>query len=190
MLGFLPDESLIERIVKIYDPKQTKMKNNCIVYKGITLVLFTVLYYNGLKAQLQETTGSGTQWTTVGELKWLSNTKASLKYTASLRDTVYLLSLQDEQKLQNSRGSTVYQYFSIRYNGVDNTTEKLYQLLISFFADENRKNKDYEKTFRLGNEAVLVRHYPKLIATTISFSTTKNTILFTEKEVKKLFGKL
>lgn len=165
------------------------MKDTPICYKLIPLLLFTLLFCNGLTAQLQETTGSKTQWTTVGELKWMSNTKASLKYAASLRDTTYLLSLQDEQKLQNSRGSTVYQYFSIRYSGVDNTTEKLYQLLISFFTDENRKNKDYEKSFRLGNEAVLVRHYPKLIATTISFSTTKNTILFTEKEVKKLFGK-
>ena len=140
-------------------------------------------------AQLQEIETTKTNWTTVGEIKWLANTKASLKYFVSSNDTTYLLYMQDEQKLKNSRDMTVTKHFSIRFNAVDNTAGKLYDLLTSFFTAENRKNKKQEKIFRLGNEMLHVQHYPKLTAAAIMFSTKENHIVFTERELKKLFDR-
>ena len=157
--------------------------------KKIFIFLVTIIAGADANAQLQEMEPSKAQWVTVGEIKWLANTKASLKYLVNTRDTVYLLRLQDEQKLKNNRDMTVNQYFSIDFKETGNTLNKFYDLLISFFNHENKNNKQYEKTFRLGNEALIVRHFPKLTARAIVMATTKNSIVLTEKEVKKLFNR-
>lgn len=155
------------------------------------LFLLIAMILNGIVsyAQLQEMESSNANWMTVGEVKWLTNTKASLKYFVAKNDTTYLLYMQDEQKLKNNRDMTVRKYFSISYSGVDNTNDKLYELLVSFFNSENRKNKKLEKIFTLGNQLVLVQHYPKLTTSAILFSTKENHIVFTEKELDKLFGR-
>lgn len=153
--------------------------------------LFALAFFCQLSsmAQLQEVETSKANWITVGELKWLSNTKASLKYSANGNDTTYLLYLQDAVKLKNNNDRTIYQYFTIRFSGEDNTLGKLYDLLISFFDNENWKNKQYEKTFRLGSEMVLVQRFPKVTAKAIVLATKNNSIVFTEKELKKLFDR-
>lgn len=159
------------------------------IFKGTILLLLGVLYSNHSSAQLQEVEPSNIQWTTVGQLKWLSNTKASLKYYINREDTTYLLYLQDEQKLKDNNDMAVRKYFSIRFRGVDNTAGKLYDLLVSFFSEENRQNKKLEKIVRLGEEMVHIQHYPKLTTKAIMFSTKENHIVFTEKELKKLFNR-
>ena len=165
------------------------MKNVTAVYKITSQLLFAMLCSVVSSAQLQELEPSKTNWTTVGEIKWLANTKASLKYFVNKVDTTYLLYMQDEQKLKNNRDMTVVKHFSIRFNGIDNTAGKLYDALTSFFTAENRKDKKLEKIFRLGDEMVHVQHYPKLTAAAIMFSTKENHIVFTEKELKKLFNR-
>ncbi len=165
------------------------MENGKSFYRALFTLLLSVVCSIHSLAQLQEFDPSKTEWTTVGEIKWLANTKASLKYFLGKTDTTYLLSMQDEQKLKNSRGMNVVQNFSISFNGIDNTTGKLYDALISFFKPENRKDKKLEKIFRLGNERVHVQHYPKLLSAAIMLSTSKNHIVFTEKELKKLFNR-
>lgn len=166
-----------------------KIKNTIPVFKITCQLLFCILCSLVSFAQLQEVAASKTNWTTVGEIKWLSNTKASLKYFVSGNDTTYLLYLQDEEKLKNNRDMTVRKYFSIRFSGADNTAGKLYDLLTSFFSGENRKEKKLEKIIRLGNDMVHIQHYPKLTGAAIMFSTKENHIVFTEKELKKLFGR-
>lgn len=164
----------------------TKLKTG---YKRITLFVLVVFCQLSSMAQLQEVETSKTNWITIGELKWLSNTKASLKYSANGNDTSYLLYLQDEVKLKNNNDRTIYQYFTIRFSGKDNTLDKLYDLLISFFEKENWKNKQYEKTFRLGSEMVLVQRFPKVTTKAIVLATKNNSIVFTDKELKKLFDR-
>ncbi|MEO6720058.1 MAG: hypothetical protein ABIN67_06815 [Ferruginibacter sp.] len=165
------------------------MKNTTAIFKVISLVLFAILFSLVSFGQLQEVETTTTNWTTVGELKWLANTKASLKYFVNKTDTTYLLYMQDEEKLKNSRDMTVTKYFSIRFSGIDNTAENLYDLLTSFFTAENRKNKGLEKIFKLGNELVHVQHYRKLTGSAIMFSTKENHILFTQRELNKLFNR-
>ncbi|WP_132055781.1 hypothetical protein [Pseudocnuella soli] len=160
-----------------------------VYFKTIIALLVGVFACMLSHAQLAELEASKANWTTVGEVKWLSNTKASLKYLAGRSDTTYLLYLQDDQKLQNNRGMNVTQYFSISYSGIDNTTGRLYEQLSAFFLPENRKNKKLEKIFKLGDELVHVQHYPKLTAPAILFSTKKNHIVFTQKDLDKLFNR-
>lgn len=165
------------------------MKNIAAVYKlSVLLLLFLINSFPSL-AQLQEIESAKTEWTTVGEIKWLANTKASLKYFVSGNDTTFLLYLQDDEKLKNNKDMTVRKYFSIRFSGVDNTAGKLYDILISFFSGENEKDKKLEKIFRIGSEMVHIQHYPKLMGAAIMFSTKENHIVFTKKELKKLFGR-
>jgi hypothetical protein len=165
------------------------MRYTLFLYKPVALFLLSLLCQLSSLAQLQEMETSKAEWITVGEVKWLSNTKASLKYLDAGGDKTYLLYLQDDEKLKNNRDMTVYQYFSIRFSGKDNTIEKLYELLLAFFEDENRKNKTYEKTFLLGNDMVLVRHFPKITTHAIVLATKENHITLTKKEIKKLFGR-
>lgn len=111
------------------------------VYKCMNLLILVVLFQLSSKSQLQEVETSKTTWITVGELKWLSNTKANLKYSTNGNDTTYLLYLQDAVKLKNNNDRTIYQYFTIRFSGEVNTLVKLYDLLLSFFDKENWNNK-------------------------------------------------
>jgi hypothetical protein len=157
--------------------------------KSIPLFLLMLLIANCCLAQIKEMETANRDWVTVGELKWMSNTKASLRYFVANMDTTYLLYMQDEEKLKNSNDMTVRKYFSIRFSGTDNTAGKLYNMLSAFFNSENRKNKKLEKIFTLGTEMVHVQHYPKLTGHAIMFSTKTNHIIFSEKELKKLFGK-
>lgn len=164
-----------------------KFENVTRIIKITSQLLFGILCSLVSMAQLKEVETAKIDWTTLGEIKWLANTRASLKYFITGNDTTYLLYLQDDEKLKNNRDMTVRKYFSIRFSGVDNTAGKLYDLLTSFFSDESRKNKKLEKIFRLGNEKVHIQHYPKLMGSAIMFSTKENHIVFTEKELKKLF---
>ena len=157
--------------------------------KRLLLLMAMILIGMVSNAQLEEMESSTAKWITVGEVKWLSNTKASLKYFVAKNDTTYLLYMQDEQKLKNNRDMTMRKYFSISYSGVNNTNDKLFELLASFFSSESRQNKKLEKIFTLGNKLVHVQHYPKLTAAAILFSTKENHIVFTEKELNKLFGR-
>ena len=103
------------------------------LYRSCSLLLTGIFSSLASLGQLQELANTHTKWITLGEVKWLANTKASLKYFVSKADTTYLLYLQDDQKLKSSTGMTVTEHFSIPYNGADNTTGKLYELLTSFY---------------------------------------------------------
>lgn len=165
------------------------MKKDIPVRTLISPLLLGILCSVGASGQISEIEPSKTNWITVGEIKWLGGTRASLKYFVIKEDTTFMLYLQDDQKLKNSRDMSVTKNFSIHFNGNNNTVGKLYDLLTSFFTDENRKNKKLEKVFSLGDQMVYVQHYPKLTAAAILFSTKENHIAFTERELKKLFGK-
>ncbi len=165
------------------------MKSTTANIKTTILLWLTISVSLAASAQLQEMETSNTNWITKGEIKWLGKTKASLKYFVSNRNTTYLLYMQDEQKLKNNRDMTVVQYFSITFSGIDNAANNLYELLNSFFTQENRNNKKLQKIVKLGNEMVHVQHYGKLTGPAIMLSTKENHILFTQKELKRLFGR-
>lgn len=157
--------------------------------KKIVLLSILMPLFYGCFAQIEEVT-TKTEWITLGELKWMGIIKAQLQYGNSEKDTTYLLYLKDEQTLKNSRDMSVHRHFSIRFANDGNTLSELKRLLFSFFESENAKNKDYVKTFRLGSTIVNVQHYRKLTSHTIMFYTKEGYILFTKRELGKLFGKI
>lgn len=156
--------------------------------KKILLLSLLMPFFYNTTAQIEEIEVK-TQWITIGELKWINTIKAQLQYTNTGKDTTYLLYLKDEQTLKNSRDMSVIRHFSIQFNSEGNTLGELKRLLFSFFEKENAKNKEYDKTFRLGNTMVNVQHYRKLTGNTIMFYTKDGYILFTKRELTKLFGK-
>ncbi len=123
------------------------------------------------------------QWNTIGELKTLGLTKAKMEFRSLGSDTIYFLLMKDFRKQQETN------YFSVKFNGTGNTFSQLYELLQSFFLAENRKNKDYMKTFRLGEEGVNLQHCNLIGQHGVTLTTKEGYINLSEKDVDKLFGK-
>jgi hypothetical protein len=150
-------------------------------------ILLCFLYVTSFHiAGAQITMTEKADWITIGKLKTLGSTKASLEYRVSGRDTVYLLFMKDFTKRGEKAES---QFFSIKFNGVDDTFEKFYQLLKSFFLEENRKNKNYTQTFRLGEQMVNLQHYLLVTGKGVRLSTKEGYINLSEGDIDKLFGK-
>ncbi|MFT3680462.1 MAG: hypothetical protein QM791_09335 [Ferruginibacter sp.] len=134
-----------------------------------------------VKAQLEM--AEQVQWTKIGELKTLGITKAKLEYHAETTDTVYFLLMRDFRKQQETN------YFSVKFRGEGNTLAVFYELLVSFFTDENKKDKDYMKTFRLGKEPVNLQHCSLIGTHGVRLTTNDGYINLSKKDIDKLFGK-
>jgi len=125
-------------------------------------------------------------WKPIGKLKILGSTMATLEYVESGRDTTYLLLMKD----YTTRGDNAEsKYFSVRFNGINNTLEKLYQLLKSFFLEENRNNKNYIQSFRLGEQMVYLQHCLLVTGKGVRFGTKEGYINLSKGDIEKLFKK-
>lgn len=152
--------------------------------KKILLCFLYVISFQNADAQI--TMAQKAEWKTVGKLKSLGSTLASLDYNVSGPDTIYLLFMKDFTK----RGENAEpRFFSIKFNGMDNTVEKLYQLLKSFFLDENRKNKNYTQSFRLGDQMVYLQHNLLVTGKGVMLSTKEGYINLSKGDIDKLFGR-
>ncbi len=149
----------------------------------IILCVLCVTIFHIAAAQI--TMAEKVEWKTIGKLKPLGSTKATLEYHASGRDTTYLLFMKDFTK-RGEKAET--QFFSIKFKGIDNTFETLYSLLKSFFLDENRRN-SYTQSFRLGNQMVYLQHYVLVTGRGVKLSTNDGYITLSEGDIDKLFGK-
>lgn len=138
-------------------------------------------------AQLEEV-NSKPDWKTIGEVKWISTTKARLQYLVQRADTSYWLYLKSEKVLKNNRDMPVVSYFSLHFQNDGNALGALQSLLLSFFDDEHAKDKAYEKTFRLGNTLVLVQHYSRIFGKGILLTTKDGYIVLNKNDLKKLFA--
>lgn len=144
---------------------------------AIVLILFLNVQAG---AQLKELEPVA-EWKLVGQVKYAGPAKASLKYMATGNDTTYLLTMRDDRY-------ELKEFFSISFNGSGGTLTAFRNLLFSFFEEEHRKDKKYEKTFSLGTTLVHVQHYKKLTGATIMLTTKEGYILFTKKDLEKLFN--
>lgn len=146
-------------------------------------VLFAISFH---VAGAQITMAQKADWKPIGKLKTLGSTKASLEYQLTGRDTIYFLFMKDFTK----RGEKAEpHYFSVKFNGVDDTFQKFYELLKSFFLDENRKNKKYTQTFRLGDKMVNLQHQLLVTGKGVMLTTKEGYINLSEGDIDKLFGK-
>ncbi|HEY1021991.1 MAG TPA: hypothetical protein VGE06_06745 [Flavisolibacter sp.] len=157
-------------------------------YDRLPVLILCLLLSASSFAQLKEV-GSGPDWQTIGEVKWLKTTKARLQYIVQRADTTYWLYLKDEKVLRNNRDMPVINYFSIRFRNEGAALQTLEALLFSFFEGEGANDKAYEKTFWLGNTMVLVRHSPKIIGKAVMLTTKEGSIILTKNELTKLFAR-
>ena len=152
--------------------------------KNMLISLFCVFSFQMLNAQI--TMAEKSDWKQVGKLRSLGSTIASLEYKESGRDTTYLLLMRDFTR----RGDNAeLQFFTIKFNGVDNTLDTFYQLLKSFFLDENRKNKNYNQTFRLGDQMVYLQHNLLITGNGVMLTTKEGYINLSKGDIDKLFNK-
>ena len=95
------------------------------------------------------------------------------------KDTVYTL------KFKNYNDKTLHE---ISFSEKGGALNSLYKILASFFYPENKKNKDYKKTFKLGEEDITCTM--ELAGNrSVVFSTNEGYFLINEKELNKLFRK-
>jgi hypothetical protein len=149
--------------------------------KKIALIIIFLVPFSVCNAQIEEK--EPTDWQTIGRLHFGGITKARLQYIASGEDTTYLLFIKDVRDQPKDN------YFSITFKGIDNTYDKLYNILKSFFLDENKKNKKYSRTFRLGDKGVNVQHYRLITGRGIMFTTNDGYTYWSEQDIDKLFGR-
>ncbi len=143
-------------------------------------IVFVLLFTLQASAQLKEHEPVA-NWKLIGQVKYAGPTKASLKYMLIGKDTTYLLMMRDDRY-------ELKEFFSITFNGSGGTLAAFRNLLFSFFEQEHKKDKKYEKTFSLGTTLVHVQHYKKLTGATIMLTTKEGYILFTKNELERLFG--
>jgi hypothetical protein len=153
---------------------QDKMK------KILTSLLFCIIAVAG-HAQIEM--AKPAKWSTIGEVKSIGKTLAKLEYRIDSGDTLYFLLMKDFTKQQETN------YFSVNFKGTGNTFSTLYGLLKSFFEDDNRKDKDYMKTFKLGETGVNLQHCTLIARHGVRLTTKEGYINLSEKDIDKLFGK-
>jgi hypothetical protein len=148
-----------------------------------SIILVTTVFLFSFAAMAQIEISEPGAWTTIAELKTLGLTKAKMEYKNHGRDTTYMLFMKDVRKQPEKN------YFAVHFKGTDDTFNKFYDVLKSFFIAENRKNKKYMKTFKLGSDFVNIQHYRLITSPGIMFSTNEGHTYFSEKDIDKLFGK-
>ncbi len=146
------------------------------------LFIFIISFFC-ISAVAQITENDPVKWKELHTVKVMGSVKAEMLYVTNGDDSTYMLLLENMDKPKNKS-----KYFSIRFQGKNNTYEKLYTILKSFFLDENKKNKSYYKAFQLGATNVKVQHNRFVGSVGIKISAGYEFITLSEKQVDKLFG--
>ncbi len=183
-------------------PKKEKYSTNCIAglmnrhtkYPMFILGLVAqavILFFSPVRtyAQIREIETNYANWKTVGEVKWLKANRATLKYLPGNGDTLYLLQLQNDERLKNTRDMQVVRHFTLKFNSTGNTLAIFYGYLISFFQDGNKKNKKFERTFKLGKDLVTLQPAQRMLTNGVAIITRDGYCTLTEAELLELFNK-
>lgn len=121
----------------------------------------------------------------VGRIKSVGSLVAEITYRIQEdKDTLYTL------LYRNSEYSTLVDYQSVKFSSEGNTLNELYKIMKSVFADENKKNKDYKVSFKLGETEVIVSNFRMMGVTNAMFFTRKGHFFISDKQLEKLFGKV
>lgn len=148
-------------------------------------VFISVLFFiitDSVTAQIKMAEKS--DWYLVGQVKSLGTVIAKLEYSLnSDNDTTYFLLMKDFKKQREVN------YFSIKFQGTGSACSQFYELLKSFFTDENKANKYYSQTFTLGKTGVNLQHCILIAKHGVRLTTTEGYINLSEKDIDKLFGK-
>lgn len=149
-----------------------------------TLVLFTI------NVNSQISIDEKIIWTEVGKVKRGGQKMAYIEYTVSKRnnDTTYFFTFKNEKY------TTIVDFQHVSFVN-SKTLSDLYKIMKSAFLEENKKDKDFMVSFKLGDKDVFVSNRRSFGLTLVVFHIYNGPILDShyislgESEVEKLFGK-
>jgi hypothetical protein len=152
--------------------------------KKVIMTSLLVLVASFSFGQIQVYKVDKTPPTSIGKLKSGLAFVAEMEREVNGMDTTYTLSYQDNK----------YQHItaiqSLQFNSVDNSFDTFYEICKSVFKEENKKNKDYSVTFKLGQETIVVTNSRTMGTAYVRiFSGNGYSIPLLESQIDKLFGK-
>lgn len=145
----------------------------------LTAILLSVCFSASSQIEVQATPKS----IAIGKVKSGSTTLAELSYTVTDGDTLYTI------LYNNMEYKTLTDYQYLRFNEDGGTLNKLYEVIKSVFLDENKKNKDYSVSLKLGADQVVIGNIRLMGTTSALISGPKGYVYLTEKQVDKLFNR-
>lgn len=152
--------------------------------KQIIVVAIALIASFSTFAQVQIIDVDKSQSVTVGKLRSGLAFVADLEYKLDDKDTVYTLSFQD------NRYTHITSIKSVSFNSDGDALNSVYTIFKSIFKEENKKNKDYSVTFKLGQETVMVANSRMMGISYVRFFVGNSySIPLLESQVDKLFGK-
>lgn len=119
----------------------------------------------------------------IGTIRSFGFTYFQLSYTVDRSDTTYSLMFKNLQYEDRE------DYQTITFHGEGNALNNFYDLMTSVWRKENRRNKDYEVNFRLGNQNVSVSNFRLTGISYVRLATDSGYCILTRGQVDQLFGK-
>ena len=118
----------------------------------------------------------------LGEVTQMGAYIADLKYTTGKKDTTYVLGFVNQEY------KTIIKTESVSFSG-QSKLNQFYNILMSVFSEENRKDEKYSMNFILGETNMYVANSRTMAAPFAYISTEHSHFTLNEKQVKKLFNK-
>jgi hypothetical protein len=121
----------------------------------------------------------------VGKVKSGMYTHAEITYMVDDKDTTYTFTYLDAQY------KMLTEYKSVYFQSDGKSLESFYKICKSVFNEQNKKNKDYSVSFKLGNDFMFVRNSRMfgIGYVTIGVIDKGYTIQLLESQIDKLFAK-
>ncbi|MFO0415467.1 MAG: hypothetical protein ACK50E_07410 [Bacteroidota bacterium] len=152
------------------------------------LLSLTVISNGQLVSEKVETS------TYIGKVKSNSSILASLEYRLDdNKDTIYTL------KYRNFKLSNLLEYETFTFKNDGNTINQFYDILKSFFTEENKKNKEYQVAVKFRDKSLYLFNWRNLGVTNVGISLSRYNIVdnsidsgycyLTEKQINKLFSR-
>ena len=152
--------------------------------KKLSMVFLLALVATVSFGQIQVYNVNKTPKTSIGKLKSGLAFVAEMESEVEGKDTTYTLSFHD------ARYTQIVSIKSLYFNSVGNSFESFYEICKSVFKEENKKNKDYMVTFRLGDKDIAVVNSRMMGITYVRILVDNSgTIQLLESQIDKLFGK-
>jgi hypothetical protein len=120
--------------------------------------------------------------TYIGELSYMGNFIADIKYTIAGKDTNYVFEFHNDDT--RSTAKTVIVHFTGQ-----SALEQLYTNLMNVFSDKNRLNPKYSSNIILGETVLIVANSRAMAVAYAYISTEQGHLSLSEKQVKTLFSR-
>lgn len=154
--------------------------------KAILLLCVLICFITGTNAQVE--ISNIKQPVRIGESKNGPYSIAKLTYLVdetNNNDTTYTFAFRD------SRFKERMEYAAVSFKSDGNAKDDFYSIISTVFSNENKRNKQYEVHFKLGNELVQVKNFrfTGITYAMIVFNGKSQTIPLLKSAVNKTFGK-